>query len=130
MANKIKLSIILPIIIVLVLVVYFFFSPYQFSFFPTCPIYKYAGFHCAGCGSQRALHHLLHLEIGKMLQSNLLLPLWIFLALDFCYNKVIAKKDSLLLNSKIPWTLFAFILLYMVCRNIPYEPFTYLAPTL
>ena len=118
------------IVFILLLGVYFFFSPYKFSFFPTCPFYKYAGMHCAGCGSQRALHHLLHLEFQQMLSSNLLFPLWIYLAGDYFYKKLISKAEPLLLRTKIPYFLFFSILTYTILRNIPYEPFTYLAPTL
>lgn len=126
-----KSKYILPVIIILLLLgVYFLFSPTQFSFFPTCPFYKYTGFHCAGCGSQRALHHLLHLDIKQVLSNNLLLPLWIFLALDYVYKRWIKKTNPILLRSWMPWAIFAILLSYMILRNIPYEPFVYLAPVL
>jgi len=122
---------IIPVVLMIALLgVYFFFSPYKFSFFPTCPFYKYGGLHCAGCGSQRALHHFLHLEFRQMFSSNLLFPLWIYLAGDYFYKKLVLKIDPILLSTKIPYFLFLVILIYTILRNIPYEPFTYLAPTL
>lgn len=125
-----KKYILSAIIFILLLGVYFFFSPYKFSFFPSCPFYKYGGLHCAGCGSQRALHHLLHLEFQQMFRSNLLFPLWIYLAGDYLYKNMVSKAEPLLLNTKIPYGIFFIILIYTILRNIPYEPFIYLAPTL
>ncbi|MGK0391547.1 MAG: hypothetical protein ACI94Y_004314 [Maribacter sp.] len=126
-----KLKYILPVMIIaLLLGVYFLFSPTQFSFFPACPFYKYTGFHCAGCGSQRALHHLLHLDIVHMLNNNLLLPIWIFLGFDYVYKRWIKKTDPLLLQSWIPWMIFIVLISFMILRNIPYEPFSFLAPVL
>jgi hypothetical protein len=126
-----KLKYILPVIIIaLLLGVYFLFSPTQFSFFPTCPFYKYTGFHCAGCGSQRALHHLLNLDIIQMLNNNLLLPIWILLGLDYGYKSWIKKTEPILIQSWVPWVIFIVLISFMILRNIPYEPFSFLAPSL
>lgn len=126
-----QIKYIIPIVIVLILlVIYFFFSPYEFSFFPTCPFYKYGGLHCAGCGSQRALHHLLHLEIGLMISNNLLLPFWLFLAGDYSYKKIFTEKEPLITRRRFPLAIFFIIIIYTILRNIPSEPFTSLAPIL
>lgn len=44
------------------LVVYALFDPALESFFPPCPFHSLTGFLCPGCGSQRALHHLINLR--------------------------------------------------------------------
>lgn len=46
-------------------VVYFFFDPAGSRLFPRCPFLSLTGLRCPGCGSQRALHSLLHGEIAR-----------------------------------------------------------------
>ncbi|NJY62642.1 DUF2752 domain-containing protein [Salinimicrobium sp. CDJ15-81-2] len=57
----------------LLLVLYASFDPAQASFFPACPFHSLTGFLCPGCGSQRALHHLLNLQFSTAYSYNPLL---------------------------------------------------------
>lgn len=57
-----------------VAVVYFVFDPSSSaSLFPKCPFYWLTGFKCPGCGSQRALHALLHADLATAFRHNALL---------------------------------------------------------
>ncbi|MBM4402879.1 MAG: DUF2752 domain-containing protein [Candidatus Cloacimonetes bacterium] len=49
-----------------------FFNPASIQVLPDCPFRRYTGLKCPGCGSMRAMHHLLRWEIVKALSSNLL----------------------------------------------------------
>ncbi len=111
------------------LVVYFIFSPYEYDLLP-CPIYEYGGIYCGGCGMQRALHHLLHFEIGKALSNNLLLPVWIFLGLDYTHSIFFKNRtrNPLLMKNWMPWFVFVSLGIFIILRNIPYYPFDLLAP--
>jgi hypothetical protein len=40
--------------------------------FPRCPFNQFTGFWCAGCGTQRALHALLHFDIADAAAMNVL----------------------------------------------------------
>ncbi|CAN5847046.1 DUF2752 domain-containing protein [soil metagenome] len=57
------------------LLVYRQFNPYEVDFLPRCPFQAFTGFTCPGCGSQRSLHFLLHLEVVTALRENALLVL-------------------------------------------------------
>ncbi len=54
---------------------YFRFDPALYPF-PKCPFQYITGFKCPGCGSQRALHQLLHGHLGNAAQAN---PLFILI---------------------------------------------------
>jgi Protein of unknown function (DUF2752) len=51
------------------------FPPTEYSFYPRCPIYLATHWLCPGCGSTRALHALLHLDIQSALHYNALFTL-------------------------------------------------------
>ena len=61
-------------------IVYGLFDPAQTAFFPKCPFLMLTGLECPGCGSQRALHQLLHLNLKGALEYN---PL-VVAAIPFC----------------------------------------------
>lgn len=52
---------------------YFVLDPATNAIFPRCPFLTLTGLKCPGCGSQRALHCLLHLDIRGAAGYNFLL---------------------------------------------------------
>ncbi|MCC8170784.1 MAG: DUF2752 domain-containing protein [Parabacteroides sp.] len=48
-------------------------NPEQFVFAPKCPFYWLTGLQCPACGTQRAIHQLLHLHVKEALGYNLFL---------------------------------------------------------
>ena len=52
------------------ILLYGFFDPVYIPIFPRCPFYVATGFQCPGCGSQRALHYLLHGNFGTAWHYN------------------------------------------------------------
>lgn len=70
-------------------VVYFFFDPAGSRLFPRCPFLSLTGLRCPGCGSQRALHSLLHGEIARAAHYNLLLTL----SLPFVATAIVADTN-------------------------------------
>lgn len=69
-----KFLLLIPILAGL-LIIYWQFDPREWDFFPKCPFYHYTGLQCSGCGSQRAVHSLLHLDFGEAFKQNALIPL-------------------------------------------------------
>ena len=61
------------LLFLLLAVVYANFDPELVDFFPACPFHSLTGVLCPGCGSQRALHHLLNLQVQSAYYYNPLL---------------------------------------------------------
>ncbi len=53
----------------------FLFDPERTGVFPKCPFLSLSGWKCPGCGSQRAVHALLHGQIPQAIGFNALLVL-------------------------------------------------------
>lgn len=101
--------------------------------FLRCPFHLLTGLHCPGCGSQRAAHDLLHFRIGEALLHNVMMVVVALLILSKIYafiSKRYFPKYYYNLGHKSYFTFGLVILIfaYWILRNIPMEPFTYLAP--
>jgi hypothetical protein len=58
----------------MIIVLYGIFDPDHFLF-PKCPFHSLTGWLCPGCGSQRALHQILHAQFRASFKLNpLFLP--------------------------------------------------------
>lgn len=114
-------------------ILYYIYDPSEVAIFPSCPFHSLTGMYCPGCGSQRALHSLLHLDIQKTLSYNLL---FIPMGLVVIYNTGIElyntrannKMKNLVYTTWFPLVILAIVILFWIFRNLPYEPFTHLAP--
>ena len=120
MPKKKTLAIIL--IVFLGIIIYYSFDPSGSTYFPKCPFYVLTGYKCPGCGSQRAIHHLLHLHLLKAINYNALMvfsiPLLFFLIIADLTKK---KHPQLYLLSRSPilsWSILAIVLLWWLIRNL------------
>ncbi|MCC8034887.1 MAG: DUF2752 domain-containing protein [Rikenellaceae bacterium] len=66
------------------LILYGWVDPAINAYFPKCPLKLATGLDCPGCGSQRAVHNLLHLRVGKAFIEN---PLFV-VAIPYIYGAV------------------------------------------
>lgn len=113
---------------------YFKVFPNEIGFILRCPLYDTTGVYCPGCGSQRAIHNLVHGNFLAALKQNIMLILG-GLALLYHYGIVLSNSifktnfKSILNNKKVLLIALAILLLFWILRNIPYYPFTFLAPT-
>lgn len=113
---------------------YFSVNPNQVDFLLKCPLYKNTGVFCPGCGSQRAIHNLLHGEFLKALQNNLMLVLGM-VALSYHYgirfsNRIFKTRfKSVFDTKKIILLVIVLLILFWIVRNTAIYPFTLLAPT-
>ena len=119
--NKPRLFIILLIIILGA--VYSVFDPLKSSFFPSCPFKSVTGLDCPGCGSQRAIHELLHLNFKKAFEYNALLVLsipYLLLLMVFNFKSVkqrFPKLERILLGWKSVWIILIIVIVFFIFRN-------------
>lgn len=67
---KRRYKILIAIVLLLIAVcVYFYFDPSD-NLFPRCPFLLATGYQCPGCGSQRAIHALLHGDLASAWHYN------------------------------------------------------------
>ena len=65
----------LLIALVALTIIYYRVSPTSSVFFPKCAFLLLTGLKCPGCGSQRAVHALLHADFASAFAHNALLVL-------------------------------------------------------
>jgi hypothetical protein len=127
--SKKRYLILIGVLLFLTVPLYFWFNPSGQLIFPKCPIYQYLGVYCSGCGSQRAIHDLLHLNFLEAISHNVLLvPAIILILIEFCMRYFYPKKKSLLYYRKAPFIVLIVIVIFTILRNIKEYPFNYLAP--
>lgn len=110
-----------------------YFDPRSAGFFPVCPLYALTGIHCPGCGLTRAFHALFHGDVLTALDYNALLPVFA-LVFGFMFVSlvlIVIRGRGLSLRIFPPASLYGFLVLaaaFFVLRNLPFYPFTLLAP--
>lgn len=109
------------------------FNPEDVKIFPPCIFYKLTGLYCPGCGMTRATHALFNGEIMKAIDYNPLFfsfsPLFIYMAAVQIKSIITTGKTRAI---RLPYWLTVIVVIavfaFWILRNIPYSPFTYLAP--
>ncbi len=114
---------------------YYTYNPADHSeSFVSCPSKSFLGLNCPGCGSQRLIHHLLHLDFGQAFRYNpllfILFPFVIYLCYIFLSNLSFGTKYrvKILYKNWFVYVIFGVFILYGILRNLPWYPFTLLAP--
>ncbi|MDR1603134.1 MAG: DUF2752 domain-containing protein [Tannerella sp.] len=104
--------------------IYFSYNPATNVWFPKCPFLLVTGLKCPGCGSQRAIHDLLHFDFHGAFINNALLissiPYILLLFADYIVRYVRPQSSfHLLIQHPVAiWIYFAFVLVFWVTRNI------------
>ena len=122
---KKKSKFIVGILVLLLVSLYYFFNPTVSNFFPKCPFHTITGLYCPGCGSQRAIHDMMHLNIFEAINHNALM----FFAFTFGIGLYLYSKKKfydLIYHPKSPLIIFGIIFLFGVLRNL--DKFHFLAP--
>lgn len=108
------------------------FPPQDHIFYPKCGLYQFTGWHCPGCGSLRALHHLTHGRIVAAAHANALLvgaltayTAWALLRL--CQGGRLPLPWSEL-SGRWFWIVMTVVFGFGLLRNLPFPPFSWMAP--
>jgi len=101
--------------------------------FAVCPFHYITGLHCPGCGSQRAVHDMLHFRLYEAIKHNLLIAIVAIVLLAKGYalwSKKYATSYYYNLNGKswFTYSIVVIVILFWVLRNLPFTPFSRLAP--
>ncbi len=122
------------VLLILGLAAFFFvFNPADSVLFPKCMFHVLTGYYCPGCGSQRAVHNLVHLNFAGVVSNNFLfLPAAVLIIYHYVYPLANRKFNWQLPNifylKSTPWIIFTVLILFWLLRNIPVYPFSVLAP--
>ena len=108
-------------------------APHGQAFYPQCPLYALTGVYCPGCGATRAVHALATGHLGAAFHDNLLLVVAIPIVLYLWWGWAArtlgrAGPPALRLPSWTVPAILAVIVGFGVVRNLPFAPFTALAP--
>lgn len=104
------------------------FDPASSTLYVPCPFHALTGLQCPGCGSLRAIHHLMH---GHVATAFMLNPLMIvvspFLGYSFLSYLMATSRRRLLPPIFVPavgiWIFLGVVLFFWVIRNTPVYPF-------
>jgi hypothetical protein len=105
-------------------IIYFNYNPATNVWFPKCPFLLTTGLKCPGCGSQRAIHALLHFDFYNAFIHNALLiitvPYFLLLFAEYIV-RYIRPQSSLFFQIQHPvviWSYFIVVLVFWISRNI------------
>lgn len=102
--------------------VYYALDPSASGLFPRCVFLSMTGYKCPGCGSQRAIHALLHGDVLGAFKYNALLLVvvpWIILCLYAESRRVRNPRLYARLNAPLLiWLFLAMVLIWWLLRNI------------
>lgn len=101
------------------------------SLLPECPLHALTGLYCPGCGSTRALHALLHADVATALSMNPLLVVslpFVFMMALSASGLLSRRLDPLMRIVGDPRLWLVVLIGYAMLRNLPWFPFSALAP--
>jgi len=99
------------------------FAPTAYGFYPPCVFRMLTGLQCPGCGTTRALHHLLHGRFEEAFRLNPMLFVLMAVALFALPSVLRGRQPGFLMKPWFAWTAFAVLTSYWIVRNTPLYPF-------
>lgn len=118
-----RLSVVAAIFVLLVAVsIYFYFDPTDSVFFPRCPFLVATGYQCPGCGSQRAIHALLHGDIVSAWHYNCILLVFAPLVAALIFAEFTRTRYprfySRINSAAVIWGSLVVLTLWWIFRNV------------
>lgn len=120
--DKAILYILLAAVCTGLVLTYFRFSPEDSAWFPKCMFLQLTGLKCPGCGSQRVLHSLLHLDLRHAWEANaflvLCLPYMAALLASIALKPRFPRLYAALNSPPVIIAIGVIVILWWVLRNI------------
>lgn len=119
--------------LIIIIAVLYLFNPAVSALYPRCMFNLVTGYFCPGCGSLRALHHLLHGNFIDAAKMNPLLVTAIPIISVNCFIAGLCNRKFVTFQPPFNSTyaaiiVFCIMIFYTIARNIPLPPFNLLAP--
>lgn len=99
------------------------FPPAAYAFYPRCPFKLLTGYDCPGCGSTRALHHLLHGRIEEAFRLNPMIFVMLAVALFAVPSMARGQRPRFLERPWFGWAALVVLVAFGIVRNTPVYPF-------
>lgn len=109
------------------------YAPVDGGLYPPCPVNAATGLHCPGCGSGRALHALAHADFLAAFRYNALAMLFAGVVAPWAaWQAWLGLRHNRFARLRRPaatgWIILSVVLFFSVARNLPWPPFSWLAP--
>lgn len=102
----------------------YFLNPENTIWMPKCPFYLLTGYQCPGCGIQRAVHQLLHLNLHKAFEYNM----FVFILAPYILSLIIVtwfdpkeklkKLKNICYSSTTIYIYLVLMVVWWIIRNI------------
>ncbi|HZV68162.1 MAG TPA: DUF2752 domain-containing protein [Saprospiraceae bacterium] len=107
---------------IVVIILYGLFDPEKVAF-PKCPFREFTGWLCPGCGSQRAMHQVLHGHFGAAFHLNpLFIPGIVYIMVGYASAGFFPEKWPYLQRTfyglKAAYVSLAVIVVFWIGRNL------------
>jgi hypothetical protein len=108
-------------------------APDETSLYPPCLVHEVSGWHCPGCGSARAIHAVANARFGAAFSYNALASLFLCAVTPWAaWQAWLGLRHNRFATLSLPpvasWTIVWTIALFTLARNLPWPPFSWLAP--
>lgn len=122
--NRTVKAVLIFVAVLVLIFTYGSFDPSASHWFPRCPFLSLTGWQCPGCGSQRSVHALLHLDVASAWAYNPLLILslpYIFMALLLEHSPLkhrFPRLNAFLLHYRTIQVILIVVIAFWIGRNI------------
>ena len=110
------------VIVIAGLAIYSTSDPSTVRFFPRCTFLTLTGLKCPGCGTQRAIHALLHGNFLEAVRFNAMMVASVPLLALYGYAEIVRKSKPRFYNkvnsTPIILTIFVLVVLWWILRNV------------
>ena len=110
------------VIVIEGIAIYSTFDPSTVRFFPRCTFLTLTGLKCPGCGTQRAIHALLHGNFLEAVRFNAMMVASVPLLALYGYAEIVRKSKPRFYNkvnsTPIILTIFVLVVLWWILRNV------------